>query len=53
MLYQVADWLRGLDDAIYPYAHFFVNNDVTGQGSTLEGSLLTHQFYIRGADQNK
>lgn len=29
---QVSDWLRGLDDAIYPYAHFFVNNDVTGQG---------------------
>ena len=27
---QVSDWLRGLDDAIYPYAHFFVNNDVTG-----------------------
>jgi connector enhancer of kinase suppressor of Ras 2 len=29
---QVAEWLRGLDDAVYPYAHFFLNNDVTGQG---------------------
>ena len=29
---QVADWLRGLDDCVYPYAHFFLNNDVTGQG---------------------
>jgi len=29
---QVADWLRGLDDVVYPYAHFFLNNDVTGQG---------------------
>ena len=28
---QVADWLRGLDDVVYPYAHFFLNNDVTGQ----------------------
>jgi len=29
---QVADWLRGLEDTVYPYAHFFLNNDVTGQG---------------------
>jgi connector enhancer of kinase suppressor of Ras 2 len=29
---QVAEWLRGLDDVVYPYAHFFLNNDVTGQG---------------------
>jgi len=29
---QVADWLRGLDDVVYPYAHFFLNNDLTGQG---------------------
>ena len=28
---QVADWLRGLEDTVYPYAHFFLNNDVTGQ----------------------
>ena len=28
---QVADWLRGLDDVVLPYAHFFLNNDVTGQ----------------------
>ena len=28
---QVADWLRGLGDVGYPYAHFFLNNDVTGQ----------------------
>jgi len=29
---QVAEWLRGLEDTVYPYAHFFLNNDVTGQG---------------------
>jgi len=29
---QVSEWLRGLDDSIYPYAHFFLNNNVTGQG---------------------
>ena len=29
---QVDEWLRGLDDVVYPYAHFFLNNDVTGQG---------------------
>lgn len=28
---QVAQWLRGLDDSIYPYCHYFVNNNVTGQ----------------------
>ena len=27
---EVADWLRGLDDAIIPYAHYFVNNNVDG-----------------------
>uniref|UniRef100_T1IM37 Connector enhancer of kinase suppressor of ras 2 n=1 Tax=Strigamia maritima TaxID=126957 RepID=T1IM37_STRMM len=27
---QVAEWLRGLDDAILPYVHFFLNNAVTG-----------------------
>ncbi|TRY77330.1 hypothetical protein TCAL_06967 [Tigriopus californicus] len=29
---QVADWLQGLDDSVYSYAHFFINNNVTGQG---------------------
>lgn len=28
---QVAEWLRGLDDSIYPYAHYFVNNNVSGK----------------------
>ena len=28
---QVAHWLRGLDDSIYPYCHYFVNNNVDGQ----------------------
>ncbi len=28
---EVADWLRGLDDAIIPYAHYFDNNNVEGQ----------------------
>eukprot|EP00095_Tigriopus_kingsejongensis_P011381 maker-scaffold68_size422247-snap-gene-0.11 protein:Tk11381 transcript:maker-scaffold68_size422247-snap-gene-0.11-mRNA-1 annotation:"hypothetical protein Phum_PHUM140130" len=28
---QVADWLQGLDDSVCSYAHFFLNNNVTGQ----------------------
>ncbi|KAM7306683.1 uncharacterized protein ISCGN_010359 [Ixodes scapularis] len=27
---HVADWLRGLDDIIIPYVHFFLNNDIDG-----------------------
>ena len=27
----MAHWLRGLDDSIYPYCHYFVNNNVDGQ----------------------
>ena len=28
---QVAHWLRGLDPCIYPYCHYFVNNQVDGK----------------------
>ena len=28
---QVSEWLRGLDDSIFPYAHFFLNNNINGQ----------------------
>ncbi|KAL1436216.1 hypothetical protein MTO96_010953 [Rhipicephalus appendiculatus] len=27
---HVADWLRGLDDIIIPYVHFFLNNNIDG-----------------------
>ena len=40
---QVADWLRGLEDTVYPYAHFFLNNDVTGQ--VAEHTILDHKFH--------
>ena len=26
------DYFLGLDDSIYPYAHYFINNNMTGQG---------------------
>ena len=42
---QVADWLRGLEDTVYPYAHFFLNNDVTGQVSTLY-HIIIHDSFI-------
>ncbi|KAJ8315636.1 hypothetical protein KUTeg_007786 [Tegillarca granosa] len=35
---QVAEWLRGLDDAILPYVHFFLNNGIDGKKLL----LLTH-----------
>lgn len=28
---HVAEWLRGLDDAILPYVHFFLNNNIDGK----------------------
>ncbi|XP_067128272.1 uncharacterized protein [Centruroides vittatus] len=28
---HVGDWLKGLDDSILPYVHFFLNNDIDGQ----------------------
>jgi hypothetical protein len=28
---HVVQWLRGLDDSIYPYCYYFVNNNVNGQ----------------------
>ncbi|XP_060072905.1 CNK3/IPCEF1 fusion protein-like isoform X2 [Ylistrum balloti] len=28
---HVAEWLRGLDDAILPYVHFFLNNGIDGK----------------------
>ncbi|XP_074658041.1 connector enhancer of kinase suppressor of ras 2-like isoform X2 [Tubulanus polymorphus] len=28
---QVAEWLRGLDDVILPYVHFFLNHEVNGK----------------------
>ena len=41
---QVAEWLRGLEDTVYPYAHFFLNNDVTGQVSSSSNHKLgSHQ----------
>ena len=40
---QVAEWLRGLEDTVYPYAHFFLNNDVTGQVSSSNHKLGSHQ----------
>ena len=42
---QVADWLRGLDDVVYPYAHFFLNNDVTGRVG--HGIFLTFRKIMR------
>ena len=41
---QVADWLRGLDDVVYPYAHFFLNNDVTGR--------VGHGFFLNVSEQS-
>ena len=40
---QVADWLRGLEDTVYPYAHFFLNNDVTGQ--VAQHTISYHKFH--------
>ena len=41
---QVADWLWGLDDVVYPYAHFFLNNDVTGR--------VGHGIFFNVSEQN-
>ena len=44
---QVAEWLRGLEDTVYPYAHFFLNNDVTGQVSSSSNHKLgSHQSLL-------
>ncbi|XP_064618161.1 connector enhancer of kinase suppressor of ras 2-like isoform X2 [Liolophura sinensis] len=36
---QVAAWLRGLDDVVLPYVHFFLNNGINGKKLL----MLTHQ----------
>ena len=43
---QVADWLRGLEDTVYPYAHFFLNNDVTGQVKAHQIAFVTKQIIV-------
>ncbi|XP_040576297.1 uncharacterized protein cnk isoform X2 [Lepeophtheirus salmonis] len=52
---SVAEWLRGLDDSIVSYAHFFLNNNVTGKGllnitvddlSRLQVNKIGHQELI-------
>ena len=43
---QVADWLRGLEDTVYPYAHFFLNNDVTGQVKAQQIAFVIKQIIV-------
>ena len=47
---QVAEWLRGLEDTVYPYAHFFLNNDVTGQVSR-SNNLVPINVFLQSVQQ--